>query len=229
MSQQQNRIGAQIDESLAAHDTGDDLRHLFVDERFAAGDGNDWRAALVDCMQSVGDAHAPLQHLFRIVDLAAPGTGKIALEQGLQHQHQRVAPLTAQPARDHVASDTVHLMQRYSHVRYPNASTSARCSPQMRSHSSRNHGVKFALSGPAISACSASGLIQRQALISAGLMVTRSLARPMKTEHSSFSAAAELNCAWYWNLKRKCSAQLRPSSSCRRRRAATSMLSFRRG
>jgi hypothetical protein len=104
----------------------------------------------------------------------------------------------------------------------------ARCSRQIRFHSILNHGVKFP-SPPFISRCRASGLTQRQAKISSRLMVTASVLRPMNTEHSSFSAPVSSNCAWYWNLNRKCSGQRSPSSSWRRRWMAASMVSALRG
>ena len=92
----QDRVRTQIHELLARDDAGRDLWHLLVDKRFASRYGNDRGTAFVDGTQSVGDTHAPLQYLFRIVDLAAAGAGEIALEQGFQHQHKRIAPLTAQ-------------------------------------------------------------------------------------------------------------------------------------
>ena len=48
---QQKRIRAQVHESLARNDPGDDLRQLLVDERLAAGDGYQRRSAFV---QSTG-------------------------------------------------------------------------------------------------------------------------------------------------------------------------------
>ena len=93
------RVGAQIDELLAGHDAGDDLRQFLMDEGLAAGNGDHRCAAFIDGMQRVGDAHASLQHLLRMVDLAAAVAGQIALEQRLQHQHQRITFGTAQPAR----------------------------------------------------------------------------------------------------------------------------------
>src|SRR5579885_1321554 len=52
-----------------------------------------------------------LQDLLRIVDLAAAGAGEIALEQRLQHEHQRVALLAAQLLAHDVAGHAVLLNQ----------------------------------------------------------------------------------------------------------------------
>ena len=109
---QQDGVRAQIDELLARHDAGDDLRHLLVDQRLAAGDRDHRRAALIHRAQRVRDAHPLLQDLLRIIDLAAAGAGQIALEQRLQHQHQRITLLAAQFAAGDVAADTIRLNQR---------------------------------------------------------------------------------------------------------------------
>ncbi len=106
---EQNRVRAQVDEFLARHDAGDDLRHLLVDQGFAAGNGHDGRAALVHRLQGVLDADPLLQDLLRIVDFAAAGAGEIALEQGFQHQHERIALVAAQLAAGDIARDLVHL------------------------------------------------------------------------------------------------------------------------
>src|SRR5207249_3182429 len=58
------------------------------------------------------DAQALLQDLLRIIDLAAARAGEIALEERLEHQHQRIPLLAPELARGDVATDTVHLHQR---------------------------------------------------------------------------------------------------------------------
>src|SRR3954465_2930443 len=102
---QKNRVRAQIDKLLARHDAGDDLRHLFVDERLATGDGHHGGATLINGAQRVLDTHAFLQSLFRVVDLAAPGAGQVALEQRLQHQHQRITLVATQSLAGNVLPD----------------------------------------------------------------------------------------------------------------------------
>src|ERR1700736_1573378 len=44
----EERIGAEVDEFLARTDAADDLGHLLVDQRFAAGNGHDGRPAFID-------------------------------------------------------------------------------------------------------------------------------------------------------------------------------------
>src|ERR1700691_2753019 len=92
-----------------------------------------------------------------------------------------------------------------------------------------NHGVYLELSAVDISCCRSSGPTQRQSAISSVLILGGASERPMKTEQSSCSAPVASNCAWYWNLNRNLRSQRIPSSSDRRRRVATSMVSARRG
>ena len=101
---QQQRVGAQVDEALLGDQALDDRFHVVVDQRFAAGDGDDRRAAFLRRVQAVLDAQAPVEDFLRIGDLAASGTGQIALEQRFEHQYQRVAPVAGDLLFDDVAA-----------------------------------------------------------------------------------------------------------------------------
>ena len=87
----EQRIGAQIDELPALDDTGDDLVDFLVQQRLAAGDRDDRRAALVDRVQAFPEAELLPENFIGIVDLAAAGAGQVTAEQGLKHQYQRIA------------------------------------------------------------------------------------------------------------------------------------------
>ena len=113
---QQDRIGAQIDELLARDDAGDNLRHFLVNQRLSAGNGDDGRAAFIDRAQCVFHADPFLQDFLGIVDFPAAGTGEIALKQGLQHEHQRIALVAAKLAPGDITGDLVHLKQWNGHA-----------------------------------------------------------------------------------------------------------------
>ena len=113
---EQDGVGAQIDEFLALHDAGDDLRHFLVDQRLASRNGHDGGAALVHGLQRVLDAHALLQDLLRIVDLAAAGAGQVALEQGFQHEDQGISLVAPQFAPGEIFRDPIHLQKRDCHA-----------------------------------------------------------------------------------------------------------------
>jgi len=65
MPGEQNRVGAEIDELLARHDAGDDLRHFLVNERLSARNGHDGCAAFVDGAHGVFDTDPLLQDFLR--------------------------------------------------------------------------------------------------------------------------------------------------------------------
>ncbi len=115
---EQQRVRAEIDELLPLQDLRDDLRHLAVQQRLAAGDGDDGGAALVDGLQRVGNGQALVQDLGRVVDLAAAGARQVAAEERLQHQHQRVALTTAEMLLDDIGADPDHLLQRNRHLHF---------------------------------------------------------------------------------------------------------------
>src|SRR5262249_5145413 len=112
---EQQSVRAEIDELLARDDALDDLRHLLVNERLAARNRHDRSAALVHRLERVLDGHALAQDLVRIVALAAARAGEIALEQRLEHQHERIALIALELLLEDVARDAVGLNQRNTH------------------------------------------------------------------------------------------------------------------
>ena len=90
---------------FALEEAPHDLRHFAVQQRFAAGDGNHGRAALVDRAHAFVVAEALVQDLVGIVDLAAARAGEVAAEQRLEHQHERIAPRPAQMLLHHIGAD----------------------------------------------------------------------------------------------------------------------------
>src|SRR5438132_1151555 len=73
---EQQRVGAQIDKFLAGDDLLDDLVDLVMQQRLAAGDDDNRRAALVDRFQAFIDAETLIEDRVRIIDLAAAGAGE---------------------------------------------------------------------------------------------------------------------------------------------------------
>ncbi len=108
---QKQRVGAQRDEFLARHDAFDDFADLLVDERLAARNGDHRRAALVDRVEAFLHRQALVEDGVGIIDLAAAEAGKIAAEQRLQHEHQRIALAALQPLAQHIRADRRLLSQ----------------------------------------------------------------------------------------------------------------------
>jgi len=123
---QQDGVGAQIHDLLAGDDAGHDLRHFLVDQRLTAGDGHHRCAALIHRAQRLLDAQPPLQNLLRIIDFAAARASQVALEQRLQHQHQRIPLHTPQLTARNIPAHPVRLNQWNAQTITPIAERKAR-------------------------------------------------------------------------------------------------------
>jgi len=75
MPGKQKGIRATVDEFSARHDSRDDLRHVFVNQRLAARNGHHRRATFLNRTQRVFDAHSLPQRLLWMINLAATGAG----------------------------------------------------------------------------------------------------------------------------------------------------------
>ena len=112
---EQQRVGAQEDELLALDEFLDDLRHLLVDERLAAGDRDHRRPALFDRGDALFDAQALAQDLVGVLDLAAAGASKVALQQRLELEHERILLLATQALAGDVLRDGDLLLEGHAH------------------------------------------------------------------------------------------------------------------
>src|SRR5690606_6281238 len=106
---EQQRVRAQVDELLARDDALDALRPLFTNQRLAARNRDDGGAALVDGTQRFLDRHPLAQNLVGIVDLAATRASEVALEQRLEHEHERIALVALELLLEDVARDAISL------------------------------------------------------------------------------------------------------------------------
>ena len=102
---QEQRIGADGDIFAFGERAGDDLGQFFVQQRLAAGEHHDRRAAFVDRSQGIVHRQPLIENLLRIVDFAAPGASQIAAEQRLKHQHERIALASAQMLAEDIRPD----------------------------------------------------------------------------------------------------------------------------
>src|SRR5271166_6388565 len=109
-------IGAEVDVFLSGHQSFNDLCDLGMHQRFAAGNGDHRRAALVHRTEALFRRKVLLEHVCWILDLAATGTRQVAAEQRLQHQHQRVALAAFDLLFEDVRGDRPHLRNRYTHA-----------------------------------------------------------------------------------------------------------------
>src|SRR5262249_42739079 len=120
--------GAEVDEFLPGCDRGRDLLDLAMQQRLAASNDDDRRTAFLDRLNALRHAEPLVQDRIGVIDLAAAGTGKVAAEQRLQHQDERVTLYPAQMLSDDVGANTNFLMQRNRHElpRFKNRSVNRR-------------------------------------------------------------------------------------------------------
>jgi hypothetical protein len=90
-----------------------------VDQGFSSGNRHDRRTAFIGCGKTLSHTQSAIQSVFRIIDLAATGALQVAAEQGLQHQHQGVAPPSVKPLADQIARNAILLNQGDTHKRFP--------------------------------------------------------------------------------------------------------------
>src|SRR5439155_20505918 len=72
-------------------------------------------AAVVHGGGALLDGEVLPQDLAGILDLAAAGAGKIAAEEGLEHENERVARPSLEALPENVAGHRPHLRDRYAH------------------------------------------------------------------------------------------------------------------
>src|SRR5262249_44454343 len=87
----QKRIRAEIDVFLALDEPFDDLVDLRMHQRFAAGDGNHRRAALIHRLEAFFGRQFFFQNVRWVLNFAAAGARQVAAEKRLEHQHKRIA------------------------------------------------------------------------------------------------------------------------------------------
>src|ERR1700730_1720328 len=112
---QKQRIGAERDELLLGHEAFDDICDLAVNERLASRNGDHGRAALIGGIKAFLDGEATVEDRIGIVDFAATDASKIAAEERLEHQHQRIAFAPKQLLLEDVGADAQLLEEWDSH------------------------------------------------------------------------------------------------------------------
>src|SRR5918995_2156493 len=116
---EQQRVGAKRDEFLARDNPFYDLANFLVNERLAARDGDHRSSAFIDRLEAISDRQALVEDLVGIIDLAAAVASKVAAEQRLQHQHQRIALTAHQPLLEQIGADAYFFEERNNHRSCP--------------------------------------------------------------------------------------------------------------
>jgi hypothetical protein len=98
-------VRTEVDVLFPGDEALDDLVDLGMDERFATGDGDHGGAALVGGGPALFGGEALAEDVVGILDFAATGAGKVATEERLEHEDERVAFVAAQFLPENVGSD----------------------------------------------------------------------------------------------------------------------------
>ena len=111
---EQKRVGAHGHEFSSGDRALYDLGKILVQQRLAAGDHHDRRAAFVDRREAVGEWQPLVENLVWIIDLATARASEIAAEQRFEHQDERKALAPGQALAHHIGADLSHLQNWYA-------------------------------------------------------------------------------------------------------------------
>jgi hypothetical protein len=98
-------IGAEVDVFFPGDEALDDLVDLRVDEGFTTGNGDHGGAAFVGRGPALFGGETFAENVVRVLDFSATGTGKVAAEEGLKHEDERIAFVPAQFLPENVGGD----------------------------------------------------------------------------------------------------------------------------
>ena len=106
---EQNRVGTQVDVLLPGDQPLDHLLDLRIHQGLSSGNTHDRRAAFIRGVETLLGGELLLENMPGVLDLAAAGAGKIAAEERLEHQHERIPFLSRQLVFQNVGSNRPHL------------------------------------------------------------------------------------------------------------------------
>ena len=111
-------IGAEVEVFLPGNDPGDDLFDLRMEERLPSRDRHHRRPTLIDRLEALLRREVRTEDLRRMLDLSAAATGEIAAEEGLEHEHERIAMIATPPFAENMPYDGDHLPDRNAHATF---------------------------------------------------------------------------------------------------------------
>ena len=114
---QKQRVRAHINILLARDQAGDDLRHLGVQQRLPARDGDHGGAALLYRAEALLRGELSLQDVRRVLNLATAGTCQVAAKERLEHQHERILLPARELLLEYVSRYGPGLGDGYGHIR----------------------------------------------------------------------------------------------------------------
>jgi hypothetical protein len=89
-----------------------------MEERLSPRDRHHRRPTLIDRLEALLRREVRAENLRRMLDLSAAATGEIAPEEGLEHEHERVAMIATPPFAEYMPYDGDHLPDRNAHATF---------------------------------------------------------------------------------------------------------------
>jgi hypothetical protein len=111
----QQSVGANVNVLAACDQAFDDFADLRMHERLATGNVHDRRARLFNGGKAFFRRELTLQHVGRVLDLAASRAGQVTAEEHLQHDHQRIALASGNLLLQDITGHSPHLRDWYGH------------------------------------------------------------------------------------------------------------------
>ena len=102
---EEESVGAEVDVFFAGDEAFDNLVDFRVDEGLTPGNGDHGGAAFVGGGPALFGGEALAENVVRVLDFSATGTGKVATEERLEHEDERIAFVPAQFLPENVGGD----------------------------------------------------------------------------------------------------------------------------
>jgi hypothetical protein len=83
-------VGAEVYVFFTGDEAFDDFIDLGMDEGFTAGDGDHRGPALIRCVPALLGCESFIENVIGVLDFTAACAGKIAAEEGFEHEDKRI-------------------------------------------------------------------------------------------------------------------------------------------
>ena len=114
---EEESVGAEINIFFPGDEALDNFIDLGVDEGFPAGNGDHGGTAFIGGGPALFRGEALAKDVVGVLDFAATGAGKVATEEGLEHEDERVVFVPAQLLPENVGGNGPCLADRNWHKR----------------------------------------------------------------------------------------------------------------
>jgi len=108
-------VGAEVDVFFAGDEAFDDFIDLGMDEWFTSRDGDHGGPALIRCVPALLGGESFIKNVIRILNLTASCAGKVATEEGLEHEDKGIAFVAPEFLSENIRGNRPSLANRNWH------------------------------------------------------------------------------------------------------------------